>query len=264
MIKFGGSVLNFNGSWLEKGVDLIPAWTLRLRFADGVTPSISTGTLYQRSSGANNNVWDWTNTSPVWSHCLENQTSLKGVIGAGDLSGVTHMVYCFAGCYNMNEADFTNTDSSISTTGVVEFTNCFDNCRNMFAVRGLSFASCYYAEYMFNDCDWLGYYGSVGQDFDLTCVDNMPGMFRNCYYMQRLPQFTFNTTGQGRYAGMNCKKMFENCYSIQFGALELYNTMSAIPGFIYHTDTFKNCGRDTTIGAIQLQQIPASWGGLGA
>ena len=264
MIKFGGSVLNFNGSWLEKGVDLIPAWTLRLRFEDGVTPSISTGTLYQRSTGPNNNIWDWTNTSPDWSHCLQNQTTLKGILGAGDLSGVTRMVYCFAGCYNMRGASFKNTDSSISTTGVQEFTNCFDNCRNMDYVEGLSFASCHYAEYMFNDCDWLGQYGSVGQDFDLTSVWNMPGMFRNCYYMQHLPQFTFNTTGQGGYAAMRCDNMFENCIKIQFGALELYNTMSALPGFTYHTDTFKNCGRDTTVGSIQLQQIPASWGGLGA
>jgi len=262
MIKFGGSVLNFNGSWFKKSVDRIPAWTLRLQFEDGVTPSISAGTLYQRSIAPN--VWDWTNTSPDWSSCLQNQTSLKAVIGAGDLSGVTRMDFCFDHCYNMNEADFRNTDSTISTTSVDNFGNCFDFCTTLYSVRGLSFASCHEAYYMFNDCYCLGQYGSVGQDFDLTSVWGMPGMFRNCFYMQYLPQFTFNTTGQAGYGGMNCEKMFENCYKISFGALDLYNTMSTIPGFRYHTDTFKNCGRDTTIGAAELQQIPASWGGLGA
>lgn len=264
MIKFGGSVLNFNGSWLKKSVDLIPAWTLRLLFEDGVTPSISTGTLYQRSSGTNNNVWDWTNTSPVWQYCLQNQTSLKAVIGAGDLSGVRFMDRCFDHCYNMRDADFRNTDSSISTTGVEQFGNTFDFCTSLETVQGISFASCHYTYYMFNDCYWLGQLGSVGQNFDLTCVWGMNGMFRNCFYMQHLPQFTFNTTGQAGYGGMRCDNMFENCYKIEFGALDLYNTMSAIPGFTYHTDTFKNCGRDTTVGAAELQQIPASWGGLGA
>ena len=42
----------------------------------------------------------------------------------------------------------------------------------------------------------------------------------------------------------------------------MYQQMStqATPPTSY-TDTFKNCGRDTTTGAAELAQIPESWGG---
>jgi len=59
--------------------------------------------------------------------------------------------------------------------------------------------------------------------------------------------------------------MFRNCYAVESGALALYRQAStqANPP-TYHTNTFKDCGKDTVTGAAELASIPASWGGLGS
>ncbi len=54
--------------------------------------------------------------------------------------------------------------------------------------------------------------------------------------------------------------MFYECYYVEGGALALYQQMSTqtnIPS--YHSGCFKGCGRDTVIGAAELEQIPYDW-----
>lgn len=59
--------------------------------------------------------------------------------------------------------------------------------------------------------------------------------------------------------------MCRNATGVETGALALYTQMStqANPPSIT-ADCFSRCGRNTTTGAAELAQIPASWGGTGA
>jgi hypothetical protein len=54
--------------------------------------------------------------------------------------------------------------------------------------------------------------------------------------------------------------MFYNCYKVESGAYALYqqaSTQTTPPSS--HSNTFRNCGRDTTTGAAELAQIPSDW-----
>ena len=59
--------------------------------------------------------------------------------------------------------------------------------------------------------------------------------------------------------------MFYNCVNVEEGALALYQQMSTqtTPPSVV-VSCFQYCGKDTTTGAAELAQIPASWGGLAA
>ena len=64
-----------------------------------------------------------------------------------------------------------------------------------------------------------------------------------------------NTTGI-----TNVNGMFYSCSNVQTGALALYQQMSSQPiQPSNHSETFCNCGTNTTTGAAELAQIPSDW-----
>lgn len=83
------------------------------------------------------------------------------------------------------------------------------------------------------------------------------GLFAECSALTAIP--TFDTT--------DVKKVdswFYNCSSVQSGALEMYNQLTAQGTITSHGDTFHGCGSGNASGMADLLQIPASWGGLKA
>lgn len=58
---------------------------------------------------------------------------------------------------------------------------------------------------------------------------------------------------------------FLYCFNVESGALALYTQASsqANPP-ASHSRAFENCGSNTVTGAVELAQIPTSWGGTGA
>lgn len=55
-------------------------------------------------------------------------------------------------------------------------------------------------------------------------------------------------------------QMFYECYSVEGGALALYQQMSTqanVPS--YYMECFRECGRDTVTGVAELDQIPSGW-----
>jgi surface protein len=86
-----------------------------------------------------------------------------------------------------------------------------------------------------------------------TSITNMEMMFYGCLSLTSIP--LFNTSKV-----TNMDYMFERCLMVQSGALAFYQHAStqAIPP-TNHTDTFSDCGRDTTTGAAELAQIPSDW-----
>lgn len=93
--------------------------------------------------------------------------------------------------------------------------------------------------------------------FDTSNVTNMNSMFYKCSSLTTVPLFdTSNVTDM--YA------MFYDCSKVESGALALYQQANATGKVTSHDDTFTNCGKDTSTGLAELQQIPQSWGGLAA
>lgn len=87
---------------------------------------------------------------------------------------------------------------------------------------------------------------------------NMRNMFNGCISLAAVPLYdTSSATVTGG--------MFYGCVAVESGALALYNQAStqATPPTSY-SGMFTNCGANTTSGALELAQIPSSWGGTGA
>ena len=91
--------------------------------------------------------------------------------------------------------------------------------------------------------------------FDTSAVTVMTSTFQGCTSLKSIPLFDTS-------AASNMNNMFNGCTKVEGGALALYqqaSTQTTPPA--NHTDTFKNCGRDTETGAAELTQIPSDWGG---
>lgn len=89
--------------------------------------------------------------------------------------------------------------------------------------------------------------------FDTSNVTNMRSMFEGCTSLTNIPLInTSNVT--------NMSYMFYGCTNVQSGALALYqqaSTQTNPPST--HSQTFYNCGSNTTTGAAELAQIPSDW-----
>jgi hypothetical protein len=83
----------------------------------------------------------------------------------------------------------------------------------------------------------------------------MDSMFNSCSSLTTVPLLDTSSC-------TDMERMFSGCLYVQSGALALYQQAStqAIPP-ARHSDTFHDCGRNTTTGAAELAQIPTSWGG---
>ena len=92
--------------------------------------------------------------------------------------------------------------------------------------------------------------------FDTSNVIHFSGMFNWCTQLSQVPYFNTDSA-------THVTSMFDGCTGVKSGALALYTRMSgqSTPPS-KHIYAFKGCGKDTTEGLAELQQIPASWGGL--
>lgn len=91
--------------------------------------------------------------------------------------------------------------------------------------------------------------------FDTSSVSVFSYTFQGCTSLNNIPLFNTSSVTQ-----MN--STFQGCAKVKGGALALYqqvSTQATLPSF--HTDCFKDCGKDTETGAAELAQIPTSWGG---
>lgn len=107
------------------------------------------------------------------------------------------------------------------------------------------------ASYLFNSNSQL-----------ISCVDltlkncsSIGYLFSGCLNLKNIPYLSTTSVAYCQYA-------FANCYKVKTGSFNMYTLLSSqqTPP-INKTSCFSNCGRDTTTGAAELAQIPASWGG---
>ena len=136
-----------------------------------------------------------------------------------------------------------------NTTGITKIQRMFGYCTSLTTVHLFDTSSVINMVYMFGNCNSLT---SVPL-FDTSSVTAMEYMFRNCSSLTTVPLFNTSSVTQ-------MDNMFSNCTKVQSGALALYqqaSTQANPPSS--HSQTFKNCGSDTTTGAAELAQIPEDW-----
>lgn len=132
IVKYQNKVVSNNSKWVgysgEPGPGpepQLPAYTLRLKFIDGVTPTFDkgTGVLFDST----NNIWDLTYDNSSWNDLLQSQRDLLEVID-GNTSSVTDMSYMFAGCWALTSV------SLFDTSNVTNMTYMFRSCTSLTSI----------------------------------------------------------------------------------------------------------------------------------
>lgn len=221
----GGGVYNLGDGASTK----LAANTLRFLFSksdyDPTVAGVGSNGTWQKVDTAAANVWDWTRNNAYWGTAFKNaftsSDNFVSVIGCGTLSTPTAMYQTFMGCTALKYV------CSLSSTKVTNFENAFNGCTSLETI-----------EY-----------------FDTTAAVTIQGCFYGCSSLKKLPLISSASSMT------SVSSAFKECVSVESGALDNYNTLSVVEGITSHTDTFKNCGKDTTTGAAELAQIPTSWGG---
>lgn len=150
--------------------------------------------------------------------------------------------------------DFSSINNDSAPEGNTEYglRYAFYNCASLVAAPNMTFPPnrAIDTRYMFHSCTSLASASSLST----LKTSNAQYMFYGCSALTNVP--LFNTS--------SCQSMgytFNGCYSVESGALALYQQASGQATPPSHSNCFKNCGRDTVTGAAELAQIPTDWGG---
>jgi surface protein len=162
-----------------------------------------------------------------------------------DASGLTSLQYAFRNCTQLTSVP------QMDTSSVTDFGATFQGCSALTTVPLLDTSSATTIASMFSGCTSL----QTVPLFNTANVTRMSSTFQGCSALTAVPLFnTANVT--------DMYNTFIFCYNVESGALALYqqaSTQTVPPS--NHSDTFKNCGKDTVTGAAELAQIPTDWGG---
>ena len=248
----------------------LPPNTVRVRTNDGLVPykSSSAGALYETATlvEGTSDVYDVYKSGTDFYNLFFNSNNVVEVLGA-NTTGITNMYSMFSFCTSLTTVALFDTSSAIdmqemfyrcysltsvplfNTSSVTNMTYMFGNCNSLTSVPLFNTPSVTSMYGMFRNCSSL----TTVPLFNTSNVENMTSMFENCNSLTSVPLFnTSNVAFMG--------SMFLNCTKVQSGALALYQQAStqANPPST-HTETFKNCGSETTTGAAELAQIPDDW-----
>ena len=245
ILKIGGKLLTVSaGGPTPPPPPVLPDYTIRLKFTEGVTPTFAKGTAVQVSSSPN--VWDLTYSAINWSYIVRDQADLIEVVGANTTS-VTKMEFLFVNCTSLASVQL------FDTSNVTAMNNMFQGCSSLTTIPQFNTSKTTNMNSMF-----AGSKITTVPLLDTSSVTNMGNMFNGCTSLTSIP--LFDTSKVATMANT-----FSNCTNVQSGALALYQQASTQASVPYHSSgTFYNCGANTVTGAAELAQIPSSWGGTGA
>lgn len=187
----------------------------------------------------------------------------------------------FKGCRNLQD------NIKLDITGASDITAMFQSCTSLTNIELITSAALTKIEAAFCLCCSLKNKPVISNTEN---VANMKNLFRGEYssaspyitdmQLESFPIYDFaNVTDMGYYITYDshlkhipefsapnlqkCMNMFENCANVESGMLRAYTYLKNLGAQITdHTDCFLNCGIDTPTGRAELEQIPASWGGL--
>lgn len=245
-MKYGTHVMGISSSPTPP-VPVLPSNTVRVRTSDGNVPvkghsttSYESATLVEGTT----DVYDVYKSGTSFSNLLRGSSNITEVLGA-NTEGITNMKYMFNSCNSLT------TVALFDTSSVTDMQYMFYKCSALTSVPLFDTSSAIWMSHMFDQCSSL----TTVPLIDTSSATNMDYMFYKCTSLTAVQ--LFDTTMLD-----NMDYMFNNCYNVESGALALYNqasTQRSPPSS--HVATFYHCGSDTTTGAAELAQIPASWGG---
>lgn len=191
----------------------------------------------------------------------ESLTTIKGVL---DFKSVTNAQGAFSACQKLNDFALENTDRI--TNMKFMFAACFELSMGFINSIDTSSATSILCMLDGNYISSNGGYRIYEVNgimkritevpaFDFSHVSDCRETFDNCDIK------VIDATKLASLSGsVNVNYMFENNRNCKSGILDAYAVLDAVDNI--HNDCFKNCGIDTPTGRAELEQIPASWGGL--
>ena len=252
----------------------LPQYTIRARFSTTPTGNSGfSGTITHVSGDIYDIQTDTNSWASLFGAPLLGSPKISvpptEILG-GNCAGVTSLSTAFKGCSSITSMPLMDTRS------VTVLSNAFNGCSSLVSVANLPLGSVTNMVSAFANCSALV---SV-PNFTTTSVTNTSYMFRNCTSLTTAPSInTYNVQDMSHmfdgctsltavplydtHSVTNMESTFNGCTSVASGALSLYTQASSqinVP--TNHTDTFKNCGTNTTTGLAELNQIPSAWGGL--
>lgn len=209
MITLNHKVIVNNGKWIGNTSPSLLAYTIRLRYKDGVTPTFYAGTATQVSSSPN--IWDFTYENWNWADILYNHTDLLEVID-GNTSGVTVMSGMFYGCSSLTTVPLFN------TSNVTDISQMFTYCTSLTSVPLFNTSSVTDMHLMFYNCTSLT---SIPL-FDTSNVTDMKYMFYDCINVESGALALYQQASSLGLSQYEHLETFANCGSnTQTGAAEL-------------------------------------------
>ena len=89
--------------------------------------------------------------------------------------------------------------------------------------------------------------------FNTSNVTDISEMFYNCAQLREIPNLTFGKV-------TDCEAAFNGTYNANTGILRAYNNLiNQTTQPTSHSYAFRNSGRDSVTGAVELAQIPSDW-----
>ena len=199
------------------GYTSLPAKTIRLLYADGITPIYhSKGTRTQVS--ASPNVWEYHYDGTDWSNFLVGDDEVLQVLGVGNTGDVVDMGGMFEGCSSLTSVALFDTSSCTNMHGM------FSGCRSLSTVPLFDTSACTSMGDMFHNCTSLT---SVPLFNTSACTD-MSAMFYGCSSLTSVPLFDTS-------ACEDMSLMFNGCRSLT--TVPLFDTSACI----YMSHMFADC-----------------------
>ena len=176
-----------------------------------------------------------------------------------NFKSITSMQNTFVACINLSKLTLLNTNR------VANFDHAFSACKELpySVISSIDTSSATKTNSMFNGdaVHSLFAYHVIMKNiteipaFDLSSVTSAANMFNSCDIKAIDSTKLATLTGS-----VNVNAMFSNNRNCESGILDAYAVLDAVDND--HTNCFLNCGIDTDEGRAELEQIPASWGGL--
>ena len=249
IIKFNNSILKYDGKWLNADARPdynplnLPPNTVRVRTSDGEQPSKESYYSYETATlvPGTTDVYDVYKSGTSLGNMCYGCYNIVEVLGA-NTTGVRKMNDMFCKCDDLTSV------ALFDTSSVTNMSNMFSCCPNLTTVPLFNTSNVTAMAYMFA-------YSSVTTIplFDTSNVSAMQNMFFTCGSLTTVPLLDTSSV-------TNMDNMFDGCTYVESGALALYqqaSTQTNPP--TNHTNTFRDCGSNTTTGAAELAQIPSGW-----
>lgn len=291
----GGTPVGYGGTWKKLLTKFANIWDWtneNVDWHDAFYQQLVTTDCAIIAAGDTSSV---TNTNSMFGDC----DKLKSVV-LFDVSSVTNATDMFMYCTNLTEvpnfnfASLTEFSEIFPGTGITEtpridtsnaesVNGLYMACADLTVVNPMDTGNVTDFTRLFAGCVSIRELPNL----DTSKAGGMRSMLSECVSLRDVPQFDYSNVVTLRqflahdpeYCGQapvldrlpdlstltnklsRCDEAFKNLVNVKYGILEAYEVLSSCSPS-NHTDCFLNCGIDTAEGRAELEQIPASWGGL--